>query len=149
MPRVLFAILREVTLDYARLRQSAFLGKTIFRPAELIAVYIAQKQAGFRFEDVSPENSVALRAFPVLLICGATDRKIPCRHSQAIYRSAIGPKGLWVVPAQLTNKPSKRRPQNFSVASYNFSVLERSLMPATPVCPKFVLHLTFSTVDII
>jgi fermentation-respiration switch protein FrsA (DUF1100 family) len=31
------------------------------------------------------------------LICGTADHRIPCRHAQAIYDAAIGPKELWVV----------------------------------------------------
>jgi pimeloyl-ACP methyl ester carboxylesterase len=86
-----FRNLREVTFDYAGL-QRATLGKTLFRPATLVALWMAQKQGGFRFEDISPEKAVAIRPFPILLICGASDRKIPCRHSDAIFNSAIGPK---------------------------------------------------------
>jgi len=94
-----FSNLREVTFDYAGLQQSASVGKTLFRPAALVAVWIAQKQGGFEFEDISPEQAVTVRSFPILLICGASDRKIPCRHSEAIFNSAIGPKELWNVPA--------------------------------------------------
>src|SRR6266478_6066504 len=84
-----FRNLREVTFDYAGLQQSA----------ALVAIWIAQKQGGFGFEDISPEQAVTVRSFPILLICGASDRKIPCRHSEAIVNSAIGPKELWNVPA--------------------------------------------------
>ncbi len=93
-----FRNLREVTYDYAGLQESATLGKTLFRPAADISRWIVEKQVGFRFESVSPENAVAARAFPVLLICGASDRKIPCRHGEAIYRRAAGRKELWRVP---------------------------------------------------
>jgi alpha-beta hydrolase superfamily lysophospholipase len=40
-----FRNLHEVTFDYAGLQQSVFLGKNIFRPAALVSVYIAQKEA--------------------------------------------------------------------------------------------------------
>ncbi|MFZ0979731.1 MAG: alpha/beta hydrolase [Candidatus Acidiferrales bacterium] len=33
----------------------------------------------------------------MLLICGAADHTIPCRHTERIYRAAGGPKELWVV----------------------------------------------------
>jgi pimeloyl-ACP methyl ester carboxylesterase len=108
-----FRNLHEVTFDYAGLQQSELLGKTLFRPAAFVAVFIAQRQGGFRFENVSPEKSVALRAFPVLLICGASDRKIPCRHSEAIYRSAPGPKQLWEVPATGHEQAINTAPQEF------------------------------------
>jgi alpha-beta hydrolase superfamily lysophospholipase len=108
-----FRNLREVTFDYAGLQQSAFLGKTLLRPAALVAVWIAQTQAGFRFEDISPEKAVAVRPLPVLLICGASDRKIPCRHSAAIFNSAIGPKALWNVPAAGHEQAIKIAPAEF------------------------------------
>ena len=108
-----FRNLREVTFDYAGLQQSAFLGKTVFRPAALVAVYIAQREAGVSFEDVSPEKAVALRSFPILLICGKSDRKIPCRHSEAIFHSAIGPKKLWLVPNTGHEKALNTSPLEF------------------------------------
>jgi uncharacterized protein len=85
-----FRNLREVSYDYAGLQQSEFLGKTVFRPAADASRWIAEKQGGFSFEVVSPEKAAAKRAFPVLLICGLSDRKIPCRHSEAIFRAAGG-----------------------------------------------------------
>jgi alpha-beta hydrolase superfamily lysophospholipase len=108
-----FGNLREVTFDYAGLQQSAILGKTLFRPAALLAVWIAQKQGGFRFDEISPEKAVAVRRFPILLICGASDRKIPCRHSEAIFKSAIGPKELWNVPTTGHEQAIKTSPAEF------------------------------------
>ena len=92
-----FANLREVTYDYAGLNLSPLLGKTLFRPASIVALHEAGKEGGFNPDDVSPERAVASRAFPVLLICGAADRRIPCRHSLRIYKAAKGPKDLWEV----------------------------------------------------
>ena len=77
---------------------SPLLGETLFRPATYFALRSAEKEGGFRVEDVSPERAVAVRPFPVLLICGTHDRTIPCRHSEEIYRAATGPKQLWIVP---------------------------------------------------
>jgi len=93
-----FRNLREVTYDYAGLQWSALLGKTLFRPAAMVADYEAEREGGFRFIDVSPEKSVADRSFPILLIYGLRDRRIPRRHSDAIFAAAIGPKELWRVP---------------------------------------------------
>jgi len=92
-----FGNLREVTYDYAGLQLSPWLGKTLFRPATIIALRTAEKEGGFRADDVSPEQAVSERAFPVLLICGTLDRRIPCRHARRIFRAATGPKELWVV----------------------------------------------------
>ncbi len=115
-----FRNLREVTFDYAGLQQSAFLGKTLFRPVALVAVWIAQKQGGFSFEDISPEKAVAVRSFPILLICGAADRKIPCRHSEAIFNSAIGPKQLWNVPGTGHEQANQTSPAEFQRRVLNF-----------------------------
>ncbi|HYL09551.1 MAG TPA: alpha/beta fold hydrolase [Candidatus Acidoferrales bacterium] len=92
-----FRDLREVTYDYAGLQWSVLLGKTVFRPAAIVAVYEAEKEGGFRFDDVSPAESVARRPFPVLLICGLSDHNIPARHTEAIFRAAVGRKELWLV----------------------------------------------------
>jgi len=93
-----FSNLREVTYDYAGFQMSPWIGKTLFRPATITALHVAEKEGGFRADDVSPEKAVAARSFPVLLICGTMDRRIPCRHSEQIFRAAKGPKELWTVP---------------------------------------------------
>jgi uncharacterized protein len=91
------ADLREVSYDYAGLRWSPLLGKTLFRPASMTGMMELAKAGGFNPDDVSPEKAVAVRPFPVLLICGTEDRTIPCRHAERIYRAARGPKELWIV----------------------------------------------------
>ena len=93
-----FRNLREVCYDYAGLRRFPLLGKTLFRPAVITALRAAEKEGGFRADDVSPEKAVAARPFPVLLICGLLDHNIPPRHSLVIYKSATGGKELWLVP---------------------------------------------------
>jgi uncharacterized protein len=92
-----FANLREVSYDYAGLDVSPFLGMTLFRPASIFALRAVEKSGGFDPDEVSPEKAVAQRSFPVLLICGTRDHRIPCRHAEAIYNAAIGPKELWIV----------------------------------------------------
>ena len=92
-----FANLREVSYDYAGLDISPVLGKTIFRPATIFAIEAMKRAGRFDPEDVSPERSVAQRPFPVLLICGTDDHRIPCRHAQEIYQAAAGPKEMWIV----------------------------------------------------
>src|SRR5580704_7163904 len=92
-----FANLREVSYDYAGLDVSPTLGRTLFRPASMLALASVQKEGGFDPSDVSPEGAVAARPFAVLLICGTSDHRIPCRHAERIYKSAAGPKELWIV----------------------------------------------------
>ncbi|MBI3484674.1 MAG: alpha/beta hydrolase [Acidobacteria bacterium] len=92
-----FANLREVSFDYAGLHLSSFLGRTLFRPASAMAMGAAEKEGGFKADDVSPEKAVAARAFAVLLICGTRDRNVPARHTQRIFQAAIGPKEMWLV----------------------------------------------------
>lgn len=93
-----FANLREVSYDYAGLDLSPLLGKTLFRPATIFALKAMAQAGGFNPDDVSPEKAVTQRPFPILLICGTNDHRIPCRHAQAIYNAATGPKELWIVP---------------------------------------------------
>ena len=93
-----FASLREASYDYAGLRWSPLLGKTFFAPFSWTLLYRGELLAGFHAAEVSPEKSVAARAFPVLLICDEKDIALPCRHTEKIYAAARGPKQLWVVP---------------------------------------------------
>lgn len=92
-----FANLREVAYDYAGLHFSPLLGKTLFRPAVMVAMHFVKKEGGFDPDDVSPEKAVAQRPFAVLLICGTADHTIPCRHAGRVYAAARGPKELWIV----------------------------------------------------
>jgi pimeloyl-ACP methyl ester carboxylesterase len=93
-----FSDLREVSYDYAGLQWNVWLGKTIFLPGSWAAISAGERKGGFSADLVSPEKSVAARPFAVLLICDALDRRIPCRHSERIFRAARGPKELWEVP---------------------------------------------------
>jgi uncharacterized protein len=108
-----FRNLHEVIFDYAGLRWNAFLGKTIFRPVAMLAVHEAEQKGGFRFDDVSPEASVAERRFPVMLISGLRDHNIPKRHAEAIYHAACGPKELWLVPRAQHQGALQTAPQEF------------------------------------
>jgi uncharacterized protein len=93
-----FANLREASYDYAGLRQSPLLGKTLFAPFSWTLLYRGEKLTGLPVAEVSPEKAVATRAFPVLLICDEKDEALPCRHTERIYAAAIGPKQFWKVP---------------------------------------------------
>ena len=108
-----FRNLHEVMFDYAGLRWSAFLGKTIFRPAAMLAVRETEQQGGFNFDEVSPETSVSERKFPVMLISGLSDHNIPKRHAQAIYSAAAGRKELWLVPRAHHQGALQTAPQEF------------------------------------
>jgi uncharacterized protein len=93
-----FANLREASFDYAGLRRSPLLGKTLFRPFSWMLLYHAQRLTNLPIDEVSPEKAVAARPFPVLLICDEKDQALPCRHTREIYAAAIGPKQFWEVP---------------------------------------------------
>lgn len=95
--RAPFANLREVTYDYAGMEISPWLGKTLFRPATISALQSVARNGGLDPDEISPEKAVARRAFPILLICGTRDRRIPCRHAEQIYTPAAGAKELWEV----------------------------------------------------
>jgi alpha-beta hydrolase superfamily lysophospholipase len=93
-----FANLREAAYDYAGLRRSPLLGKTLFAPGTWTLLYRGEKLAGIPLSEVSPEKAASSRAFPLLLICDENDVVLPCRHTEMIYAAARGPKQLWVVP---------------------------------------------------
>jgi len=108
-----FANLTEAGYDYAGLRRSPLLGKTLFAPFAWLLVYRGEKLAGFPADGVSPEEAVAVRAFPVLLICDAQDDALPCRHTERIYAAARGPKSLWVVPGAFHTAALGFAPEEF------------------------------------
>ncbi len=93
-----FASLREASYDYAGLRRSPLLGKTLFAPGTWTMIYRAEHIANLPAADVSPIKAVSARAFPVLLICDGNDVALPCRHTKMIFDAAIGRKEMWIVP---------------------------------------------------
>ena len=129
-----FADLREVSYDYAGLHWSPWLGKTFFRPASIAGMIALAKAGGFAPDDVSPEKAVAARPFAVLLICGTTDRVIPCRHAESIYRAALGPKELWVVPGAQHASALGRDPAGYEQHVIGF--LGERRVPAEPMAER-------------
>jgi uncharacterized protein len=126
-----FADLREVSYDYAGLHWSPWLGKTLFRPASIAGMAALARAGGFRPDDVSPEKAVAARPFAVLLICGTSDRIIPCRHAESIYRAARGPKELWIVPGAQHASALGRDPAGYERRVVSF--LQEQEAPAVPL----------------
>ena len=108
-----FASLREASYDYAGLRRSPFLGKTLLAPGTWTMIYRAESLAGFPADEVAPERAVAERAFPVLLICDENDVALPCRHTQRIYNAAHGPKQMWIVPGAYHTAAISYQPEEF------------------------------------
>jgi uncharacterized protein len=108
-----FANLREATYDYAGLRRSPLLGKTLFAPFSWTLLYRGEKLTGLPIAEVSPEKAVASRAFPVLLICDEKDEALPCRHTQMIYNAARGPKQFWEVPGAFHTAGLSFQPAEF------------------------------------
>ena len=108
-----FANLREASYDYAGLRKSPLLGKTLMAPGTWSLLYRGEKITGFPFAEISPVKAVASRPFPVLLICDEKDVALPCRHSEMIYAAARGPRELWVVPGAFHTAAYGFAPQEF------------------------------------
>lgn len=65
-----FANMREVSYDYAGLDVSPTLGRTLFRPASMVALASVQKEGGFDPSEVSPEKAVAALLSPSFLSAG-------------------------------------------------------------------------------
>jgi len=104
-----FASLREASYDYAGLQEYPLLGKTLFAPGAWMILYRGGKLAGFPASGVSPENAVAARNFPVLLICDEADTTLPCRHAKRIYAAAQGRSLCGWFPGRFTPPRSDLR----------------------------------------
>jgi len=108
-----FAGLREAAYDYAGLRHSPLLGKTLLAPGTWTLLYRGEKLTGIPLEEVSPRKAVASRAFPVFLICDEKDVALPCRHTQMIYDAARGAKQMWIVPGAYHTAALGYQPEEF------------------------------------
>jgi pimeloyl-ACP methyl ester carboxylesterase len=64
------------------------------------AFRLAEKQAGFEVNAVSPVAAASQIRVPVLLIHGANDRETPPNHSRRIYQALRGEKRLLIVPGR-------------------------------------------------
>lgn len=62
------------------------------------AFELAERQAHFQVDAVSPEKAAARITVPVLLIHGAADVETPPAHSERVYGALQGPKRLIIVP---------------------------------------------------
>jgi uncharacterized protein len=125
-----FANLREAAYDYAGLRKYPWLGKTLFAPGTWTLLYRDEKLAGFPVAEVSPQNAVASRAFPVLLICDEKDDALPCRHAKMIYATVRGPKQLWVLPGAFHTAAYGFAPEEFRRRVLNFFATHAATNPA-------------------
>jgi len=95
-----FATFREIAYDRMGqpLHLGPWVGRTVFRPLVEVAFLRARWKYDLAMEKISPEDSVAASAVPVLLIHGQVDSNIPLRHSRLI--QARSPKTpLWEVPS--------------------------------------------------
>src|SRR5215471_5798425 len=115
-----FANLREAACDYAGLRKSPLLGKSLLSPFSWTLLSRGEKLTGIPLAEVSPVKAVASRAFPVLLICDEKDEALPCRHTQMIYEAARGPKQLWVVPGAFHTAALGFQPEEFKRRALSF-----------------------------
>ena len=93
-----FASLREASYDYVSFRHGTWLGKTILLPAAIAGVSAMEKTGRFDVDANSPEESVRIRPFPILLIEDGEDDNLPARHVRLIFANAAGPKRIWVIP---------------------------------------------------
>jgi pimeloyl-ACP methyl ester carboxylesterase len=68
------------------------------------AFAIAEAQAHFQVDAVSPEEAAARIRIPVLLIHGAADVDTPPAHSERVFAALRGPKQLLLVPGAHHNQ---------------------------------------------
>ena len=94
-----FANFREIAYD--RMGQpfhlGPWVGRSVLRPVVEIAFLRARLKYHLDMQNISPENSAAATAIPILLIHGEVDSNISLRHSLRIHAHAPNTQ-LWQVP---------------------------------------------------
>jgi pimeloyl-ACP methyl ester carboxylesterase len=115
-----FSTLREVSYDYTGLHLSPLLGRTLFWPASYFGLREMEKAGRLRVDDISTEQAVRERPFPVFLICDTLDHIIPCRHARLIFAKATGPKQLWIVEGADHTGAMGRDPAEFERRTISF-----------------------------
>lgn len=90
-----FTSLREVVPRYLR-RYLPLVGASISRARIDEVIERAGSLAGFDPSAASPLEAIARTRAPVLLVHGRDDRKIPCRHSEALH-AAAGDRGRLIL----------------------------------------------------
>jgi uncharacterized protein len=109
-----FANFREIAYD--RMGQpfhlGPWVGRTLLRPLVEIAFLRTRWKYGLDMQKISPEDSVASTAVPVLLIHGEADSNIPVRHSQEIHARNQKTQ-LWEVPGADHCAAISAAPQEF------------------------------------
>lgn len=68
------------------------------RNAVAKSIYLAENEAGFQIDAVSPETAARSIRVPVLLIHGEADSATPPHHSRRIFNALEGHKRLILVP---------------------------------------------------
>jgi hypothetical protein len=122
-----FRNLREVTLDYAGLQQSAFLGKTLFRPAVLVAIWIAQPRAGSDSRTSLRKRRSPFAHFQYFSSAARTIAKSPADTPKRSSIQQSGPKELWNVPASGHEQAIKTAPAEFQRRVLGFFPLDKGL----------------------
>ena len=89
------------------------------------AFVLAEQQARFRVDDVSPVQAAFRITAPVLLVHGAADVETPPAHSQRVLAALGGPKRLILVPGA---------GHNGSLRSEVWGDIERWVDEAVPAC---------------
>lgn len=130
-----FANLHEAAYDYAGLQRWPLLGKTLFAPGAWTLIWRGQHLAGFPASAVSPETSVAGRAFPLLLICDGADVVLPCRHSEKILRASKGPAELYRVDRAMHTGALGQAPDEFRRRVIAFLAAQQTKAPSPPGLP--------------
>ncbi len=67
-------------------------------PFVYISALLVKLRAGFKVQDVSPIETVAVTKKPVLFIHGQADTFIPCSMSQDMYKAKADNKDILIVP---------------------------------------------------
>ena len=102
-PRITAVVAAEVFSDFRTVATER--APFVFTPAMIGKAFrLAEAQAQFKVDEVSPAKAAAKITVPVLLIHGEADTDTPPAHSQRIHDALTGPKRLLLVPGAHHNE---------------------------------------------
>ena len=83
-------------------------------PFDVIFIYIAEREAGFRLSDIAPAKEIGkISPRPILIMQGGNDKRINSDSGNSLFKAAGEPKQYWYEPSAAHVAIYQAAPQNY------------------------------------